>query len=237
MSTAERSTPPPAPGPPPPIEDDDEPLLVPDDLVEAFLITDPDQVRSLKLRRERSPSAFRDEVWDGIYVMSPDANSEHQEFVGQFTFIFLTIVERVGGGRVFPGLNVSDRVEDWMKNYRIPDVAVYLPGNPAVIHKAHACGGPDLAVEILSRGDRARKKLDFYAQVGTRELILLDRGSWKVELYRLVDAKLALVGISTPEGSEVLTSAVLPITLRLLPGEGRPTLEVAAIDGGQAWRI
>ena len=34
-------------------------------------------------------------------------------------------------GVVFAGCNVTDREDDWMQNYRCPDVAVFLKGNPA----------------------------------------------------------------------------------------------------------
>jgi Uma2 family endonuclease len=218
------------------IEEDDL-LTVPDELVVAVMITDPAMVRKHKQKREKSQAATRDEVWDGVYVMSPPANIEHQRFVSRMVMAFGSVVDLDGGAEVFAGLNVSDRVEKWKENYRIPDVAVYLPGNPAIIRTAHACGGPDFAVEILSEGDLARRKLDFYAKVNTRELLLLDRDPWSLELYRLADGKLVLVGVSTPEMPEILTSEVLPLTFRLVPGEGRPTLELARPDGAQSWRI
>jgi Uma2 family endonuclease len=237
MSTAERSTPPHAPRSRDVEVDEDDLLTVPDRLVMGFLVTNPALARKLKARREKSPSAPRDEVWEGVYVMSPMANYEHQRFVGRLTTALTTIVDLLGGGDVLPGLNVSDRVEDWKANYREPDVAVYLPGNPAIFRKAFVCGGPDFAVEILSDNDLARKKLDFYAKVNTRELLILDRDPWALELYRLTNGKLELVGISTPETPETLTSGVLPLTLRLVPGETRPTIELCRLDGGQTWRI
>ena len=61
--------------------------------------------------------------------------------------------------RIFPGCNVSDRPKRWKKNYRCPDVAVFLPGNPAEDRETHWFGGPDFAVEILSPYDRSREKL------------------------------------------------------------------------------
>jgi Uma2 family endonuclease len=237
MSTAERSTPPHAPRSRDVEVEEDDLLTVPDHLVTAFLVTNPVLARKLKARREKSPSAPRDEVWDGVYVMSPMANIEHQDFIGRLTAALFAVVDLIGGGKVFPGLNVSDRIDDWKANYREPDLAVYLPGNPATFRKAHVCGGPNFAVEILSDNDLARKKLDFYAQVNTRELLILDRDPWALELYRLINGKLELVGISTPEKPETLTSAVLPLTLRLVPGETRPTLELCRLEGGQSWRI
>ena len=84
---------------------------------------------------------------------------------------------------IYPGVNISDR-DDWQQNYRIPDIAVYLSGNPAQDRRTHYFGGPDLAVEIVSPNDRTDEKLDFYATVGTRELIVIDEGYDRFELHR-----------------------------------------------------
>jgi Uma2 family endonuclease len=233
MSTAERSTPPHEPRRP----RFDGTRHVPDPLVEAFLIVNPAQVQSLKAEREASGLDRRDEVWDGIYVMSPAANLEHQFFGQELWYVFRQVLPDAGGGIAYNVLNVSDRVEGWLENFREPDIGVYLSTNPAIHCGTHMCGGPEFAVEILSDNDMARKKLEFYAKVNTRELVLLDRDPWALELYRLIDRKLELVGISTPDKPEILSSAVLPLTLRLVPGESRPTLELCRIDGGQTWRI
>jgi Uma2 family endonuclease len=233
MSTAERSTPPHAPG----SRDVDSTRYVPDDLVEGFVIVDPDLVRSLKAEREASGFDRRDEVWDGIYVMSPDPNNEHQFLAAELILIFGTVRGELGGGRIYACGNISDRIEGWNKNYRIPDVAVYLSGNPARNCGTHTVGGPDFAVEILSEGDLARSKLDFYAKVNTRELLIIDRDSWALELYRLIGGHLELVGVSTPENFEIVSSQVLPLTFRLVPGEERPTIEVCRLDGRETWRI
>ena len=233
MSTAERSTPRLEPSPP----RVDETRFVPDRMVEAFAITDPAWILDLKADREATGLDRKDEMWDGIYVMSPDPNTEHHFIAAELIIVFAAVRGEVGGGYVFGGGNISDRVEGWHKNYRIPDVAVYLSTNSGRNCGTHWCGGPDFAVEILSEGDLARKKLDFYAKVGTRELLIIDRDTWALELYRLTDGRLDLVGVSTPGKPDVLTSDVLPLTFRLVPGEGRPTLELCRLDGGHAWRI
>jgi Uma2 family endonuclease len=232
MSTLERSTPRPESSSP----GADETRHVPDDLIRGLTVTEPGLVRSLKAEREASGLDRRDEVWEGIYIMSPDPNFEHQSLVGELTFVFATIRNLLGGGHVLPGLNISDRVEGWHTNYRIPDLAVYLPGNPARNCGTHMCGGPDFAVEILSENDLARSKLEFYAEVNTRELLLIDRDPWVLELYRLAEGRLTLVGKSTPDDPMILASLVLPLTFRLVRNGGRPEIEVSN-PGGQTWRI
>ncbi len=98
-------------------------------------------------------------------------------------------------------------------------------------------GGPDFAVEIVSRGDRSRQKFDFYAGIGTRELLLVDRYPWALELYDLRDGQLVLIGESRLKTSQTITSEVLSMTFRLLSGEPVPKIEVVHLPSGQSWLV
>jgi len=201
-----------------------------------LLILDPtDRAKLIKLRK-KSGLDHHDEVWDGVYVMSPLANDEHQEVGTNLAGCFVVAIAMMGLGQVRAGSNVSDRVAQWKKNYRCPDVAVYLNGTKARLHGAYWVGGPDFAVEVVSRYDRSRKKLDFYAKVGTRELLLVDRYPWALELYRLSEAgTLDLVGRSAVEQPDILTSVILPLTFRLQAAEKRPRIAISHTDGVQTW--
>jgi len=203
----------------------------------AAIILDRDLQKAL-IRKRRATGADRyDEVWDGIYVMSPIANNEHQYLGYKLTSAFDQALQRIAGVLAYPGVNVTDRSDDWTKNYRCPDVAVFLPGNTAQDKKTHWLGGPDFAVEVISPGDRSRKKLDFYAKVGVRELLLVGRKPWAPELYRLIEGVLKLVGKISPDPSQSLISQVLPISLRLLPGDTRPTIEVTQTEDARQWLV
>ena len=90
----------------------------------------------------------------------------------------------------------------------------------------HWLGGPDFAVEILSPGDPAREKLDFYAKVNVRELLIIDRSPWQLDLYRLAEAS-ARLGRHVDAGrARRSRPEVLPLMFRLVPDEPRPTIEV-----------
>src|SRR4051794_6380253 len=201
----------------------------------AVLVLDQYEQDALIRRRKETDADRFDEVWDGIYVVSPNPNNEHQDLASSLVMV-LGIVIRWGGlGRVFQGVNVSDREDDWTQNYRIPDVAVYLRGNPARDCDTHWLGGPDFAVEIVSPGDRSRGKLAFYAGIATRELMVVDRDPWALELYRLNTGQLVSAGTSTLDRPEILASATLPLAFRLVPGDPRPSIEVSHSDGVQRW--
>ena len=182
------------------------------------LITDRYLERQL-IRRRRAWGADKyDEVWDGVYIMNAIPNIEHQSFVGRLTYILQYLVVDPGLGLVLPGCNVTDRTEKWRENYRVPDLAVFLNGTQAINKKSHWLGGPDLAVEIVSPRDRSREKLDFYGKVGTRELLLLDRDPWSLELYRFDVGVPALVARSDVAGGATLETEVVPLHWRLVAG-------------------
>jgi Uma2 family endonuclease len=201
------------------------------------LVLDRDLAEHLKAERHASGADRYDEVWEGVYHVSPLPGDEHQEITTRLSAILTDVVDWPGVGRVRAGVNVSDREDDWTHNYRIPDVAVFLPGNPARNCGTHWCGGPDFAIEIRSPDDETRDKLPFYAKVGVRELLLLDREPWVLELYRAEGGRLNLVGTSTIESPRVLTSSLLPLTSCLRPGGDRPAIEVCHIDGAQRWSV
>ena len=186
------------------------------------------------IRERQARGADRyDEVWDGVYVMSPIANNEHQWLASRLTTVIGNVIETQGRGRVFAATNVSDQDTHWVRNYRVPDVAVFLNGNPAEDRDTHWFGGPDFAIEIVSPGDRSREKFEFYAATGTRELLILDRAPWSLELYRLEGETLQLVGASTPGEETILTSGTIPFTFRLIAGDERPPLEIVHTESGQ----
>ncbi len=200
-----------------------------------MIVLDPFEQTHLIQQREQTGSDRFDEVWEGVYVVSPLPNDEHQDIVGGLYYAFKATIGLTGLGLVRPGVNVSDRVEQWEHNYRGPDVAIFLNGTTARNHGTHWVGGPDFVVEVVSQYDQSRQKLDFYARIGVRELLLVDRYPWSLELYRLVAGVLALVGKSDLSNPAALSSEVLPLSFRLVAGEDRPRIEVKHADGVQSW--
>jgi Uma2 family endonuclease len=203
----------------------------------AMLITDPQVEAELIADRQARGIDLYDEVWEGVYVMSPIANDEHQGLAGGMVTVLTIVIEWPGHGKVRGGVNVSDRRKRWMHNFRVPDVAVFLNDTTAVNCGTHWYGGPDFGVEITSPGDRTREKFEFYAKVKTRELLIVDRDPWQLELYRLSGKGLLEVGRSTLDDSNVLTSEVVPLTWQLIPGASRPQIRIARSEGSEAWVV
>ncbi len=151
----------------------------------SVLITDPDLAADVMKTRAETDADRYTEVWDGVVVMPAVPNNEHQSLVMRLGAAFAVVVDWDAGDSVQPGANVSDREDGWKQNYRCPDVVVALAGGRAKDCGTHWCGGPDLVVEIESPGQDARDKLDFYAAVDCREVLLIGRDPWALELCRL----------------------------------------------------
>src|SRR5947199_304571 len=104
------------------------------------LVTDDDRGDELIQERKLMGADRYDEVWDGVYVMPSMPSLEHQELVHDLDAIFDDIVVRPGQGKVYPGVNVSDRGRDWKKNFRVPDLVVILKNSRAIRHSIHIQG-------------------------------------------------------------------------------------------------
>ena len=202
----------------------------------APLLADPfAAARLIAERRDRGIDLW-DEVWDGRYVFMPPRWNWEAEAVGTTCYELSRHLGPDGGrGEVYPGANVSDRTGDWTQNYRCPDVAAYLPGNPAEERDTHYLGGPDVAVECRADGDLTLEKLPFYASIGVRELWVLDRAPWLLTRYALrgtgEDRRLERDAATAPGGPPV-ASDVLPVAWALEAGDPPPVRIAPLPDGG-----
>ena len=202
----------------------------------ALVLDEQAEEQILAQRRAAGHDRF-DEVWDGVYVLAPLANNEQHSVATELSTILTLVCRWELGGQAFGGCNVSDQETDWRQNYRCPDVAVFFKENPAQDRGPYWYGGPDFAVEVASAKDRTWQKLQFYAAVKTRELLVIDRDPWKLSLLRLSGSEMVIVGASTiTEGAE-LASTVVPLAFRLIqkPAQ-KPAIEVKHHDG-RTWLV
>lgn len=193
----------------------------------ALLVTDPWLEARLKAERRQAGSDGHDEVWDGLYVMPPLPDDTHQEIQGTLMWMFRDMLGWDSDASITPGVNISDRREDWEFDFRAPDVTVYLAENPAENCGTHRRGGADFLAEILTPGDRSREKLPFYGKVRVREALYIDRGPWGLELYGPGEPGqvLRLVANAAVDGPPI-ASRVFPLAFKLIAGDPRPQIEV-----------
>ena len=173
-----------------------------------------------------------DEVWEGLLILKPLPDNQHQSILAR---IQMPIMDCCSDDKVRFGVNITDRHPDWLYNFRCPDFVIYKRENPAVCHDMYWLGGPDFLIEVIMPNDLSRDKLPFYAKVSTREVLIVDRDPWTLELYHLQDGVLELAGQSNLTDPAVLTSRVLPLTFQLLQASPRPIIHMAHTSNGQTW--
>ncbi len=172
-----------------------------------------------------------DEVWKGVYVVPPLPNLPHQGMVGLYNAILHEVVQVPKRGRVFPGANVSDRVENWEENFRCPDIVVVLKGSIARDCATHFCGGPDFLLEIQSPGDETEDKIDFYSALRVRELVIVHRDTRRLRLFRHDGEALRVVEPALYQGENWFLSEALPLAFRRIVKARKPLVEVLRTDG------
>lgn len=55
----------------------------------------------------------REEVWDGVTYIMPEADNEHDDIGGFFRWVFRTVFDPSLGFRVHGSVNISDRTTYW----------------------------------------------------------------------------------------------------------------------------
>ncbi len=203
----------------------------------SILITDPQLEERLKEQRQAWGADRYDEVWEGIYMMAPLPNNEHQRIVRKMYTVLDQVVSALDLGEAFPGVNLSGAGGDWQDDYRVPDVAVFLRKGGARDCDSHWEGPADFLVEIVSPGDQTRQKIAFYEKIGVEELLIVDRAPWKLELLRQHGRALRKIGQATLSGGEVLVSQRLPLEFRLAADKPRPRIEIIHPAAGQRWLV
>lgn len=142
----------------------------------------------------------RDEMWDGVLHMAPPPGGPHQRTGAKLLAVLLPLAERRGLHTHYEaGLFRTEQ------DYRVPDQLYCRPES----RSERGAEGAELVVEIRSPGDETYEKIDFYAELGVREMLIVHPLEHRVELLRAVGPRLLPV-VGDAEGtvrSEVLGAA------------------------------
>jgi Uma2 family endonuclease len=167
--------------------------------------------------RERLGHDRKDEMWEGVLHMVPPASGIHERVAHGLLFALKPIADRLGlmtrAGTT--GLFGSE------KNYRLPDVTLAREDQES----ERGLESAELVVEVLSPYDESRDKFPFFAQLGIREVWLVDPNSRAFELYVLTRGAYIR---RLPDDDGRVTSPVLGVTLVVVDG---PRLQ---LDDGTA---
>jgi len=141
--------------------------------------------RELADRRSKGLDRW-DEMWDGVLHITPAPTFEHQRILDRLIGFLESLVRTSGRGQLASGVNVFGAES----NYRVPDLTFVAAGREFVIQEDGVRGGgPDAVIEIRSPHDETYDKFPFFASLGIREVIVIDRDSKRPELYRLAGSQ------------------------------------------------
>ncbi len=155
------------------------------------------------------PEGSRYQLIEGDLIVSPAPSRRHQEIVKRIFLALCTFVEPQRLGKVYASpidLILSD--EDTPQ----PDIVYVSKAHASMLVPEGIRGGPDLCVEVLSRGseklDRGAKRV-LYARHGVTEYWIVDPDANRIEVYRLQ---------KNPSDPARTFAAPEPLTTRLLAG-------------------
>ena len=146
------------------------------DVMKAVLVHGPvpPALEALIQRRQALGQDRFDEVWEGVYHMTPGPSGPHAYLLHRLDVLLDPHARRAGlvGAT---GFNLGSGPDD----YRVPDSG-YLRAIPTEVWLSSAT----IVVEILSLGDETYEKFDFYAVHGVEEIFVVDPAKRLVEMWR-----------------------------------------------------
>jgi Uma2 family endonuclease len=161
----------------------------------------------LSERHRRGADRF-DEMWDGVLHMAPAPAYEHQRIVSALDRWLGPLCERRGRGVLALAVNVFNESSP-APDYRIPDFTFVRSGREHLLARDGVRGGgPDAVIEIRSPDDETYDKLPFFARLGIREVIVIDRDTKRPELFRLTGSQYVAVQV---DGDGALRSEALQV--------------------------
>ncbi len=144
----------------------------------------PDDVYEMQLRGELGDKGY--ELVDGELIEVPPAYGDHGIANVNVTYPLVTFA-RKAGGRVFDS-STGFMVGPDFKQLRSPDAAYIGPARVQPSYPRFVRGAPDLAVEVLSKGQHgeayAKPKVREYFEAGAQLVWLVDLRRKEVRVYR-----------------------------------------------------
>ena len=125
------------------------------------------------------------------------------------------LLRRKGRGTLISGIGVVSDASP-KQDYRVPDLTFLAAGREALIVRDGTCkGGPDAVLAVRSPADETYEKLPFFAQLGVREMIVIDRDTKRPEVFRLAGSQYLAV---SPGLDGFVLAETLGIRFRVVDG-------------------
>jgi len=126
--------------------------------------------------RHRLGQDKRDEMWKGVLHMVPPASRRHQKLETALWAVLIPAAKAHG-----LDLQVETGVFAAADDYRVPDLVAF---DETAASERGVDGAPVLVIEIRSPRDESDEKLPWYVERGTKEVLIVDRDSLALDLWR-----------------------------------------------------
>lgn len=135
----------------------------------------PPEVEQLLERRKRLGLDGYDEVWEGVYHVSPMARGRHGWLQIRLARVLGPYADGAGLLDIGP-FNLGDGPD----SFRVPDLGYLRELDPETVYFPTAA----VVVEVLSPGDETYEKLPYYAAHDVDELLVVDPDARHVHIFR-----------------------------------------------------
>jgi Uma2 family endonuclease len=154
-----------------------------------------------------SDGAKADLIDGVIYMASPDTRLNNT-----LNGLIFRLISGYIEARGIEGFVFFSRFACRLSEFRAPepDVGYVRPERAHLVAENEMQGGPDIAVEIVSRDSRERdyrEKLQLYQEAGVSEYWLVDPLQRRVDFYGLQDGRYVLLPL---EANRIYRSTVIP---------------------------
>ncbi|HEY2415659.1 MAG TPA: Uma2 family endonuclease [Pirellulaceae bacterium] len=154
------------------------------------------------------PDGEKADLIDGvIYMASPDTKLNNS-----LNLFLAHLIDGFTTARNIDGFTFLSRFSCKITEFRAPepDVGYVKPERGHLVEERHMVGGPDIAVEIVSRDSRQRdygEKRGLYQDAGVTEYWIIDPLQSRVEFLGLKEGRYELLPL---EENRIFRSTVIP---------------------------
>jgi Uma2 family endonuclease len=148
------------------------------------------------------------ELIDGvIYMALPDTKLSNT-----LNLFIANLIDGFTTARKIEGFTFLSRFSCKLSKFRAPepDVGYVRPERTHLVEERHMLGGPNIAVEIVSRESRRRdcgEKRDLYQEAGVSEYWIVDPLQSRAEFLALQEGRYALLPL---EKNQIFRCSVIP---------------------------
>ena len=158
---------------------------------------------------ELPDDGYNYELIDGVVVMSPSPNPQHQRITMEIATQIALFLRNHAVGEVLPEIDVHIGQGPTGGDLVYKPELIFVRSERLPAMRDKIIGGPDLVVEVVSRGSRrmdSETKKNDYERFGVREYWLIDPQRKAMTFWRLKEGRF----VEVSAGGDTFASEAVP---------------------------